>query len=58
MLWTFLVIMLLISFTINTSDFCYIYKPVTNYKNLSTTYPQVYTQIKRNNIKYTKICEK
>ena len=40
-----------------SDTYCYIYKPVKNYKILYTTNPSIYTQIKRNNIKYTEICE-
>jgi hypothetical protein len=58
MLWIILVTMILTNCTTNTSDFCYIYKPVLHYSELSKTYPQIYTQIKRNNLKFTKICDK
>lgn len=53
-----LTMMILANCTTNTNSFCYTYKPIVRYSELYKTYPQIYAQIKRNNLKFTKICDK
>ena len=55
MLW---IMMILNACTMHTNDlFCVIYTPVSGYGQLSETDPDLYDQIKRNNLKYMLFCE-